>query len=187
MTAAGHCNGPTARRHVEVLRWLAVHGLDLGAINDHGQGCISKAAWFGHEGAVHWLICAEDGPRLGHHLGLTEHENGLTVEHLTHCAGHFALACWLGVLTAIVQQQPHHEQPTDTSAQKSGVSECCVGMKLPEALSKNPSQAMIEWLPWREEQLVRPTCFTVHSQRSHPNDFTPIHLWSWSGAARVRG
>eukprot|EP01043_Picozoa_sp_COSAG02_P016378 COSAG02_NODE_718_length_18064_cov_5.507932_7_plen_152_part_00 len=150
------------RRHVEVLRWLAVHGLDFDGINDHGQGCISKAAWFGHGTAVHWLVCAEDGPKLGHHLALTEHENGLTVEQLTHCAGHFALACWLGVLTAVARQP---QLPVDTNAQESTVRQCCVGMKLPEAISENPSHelATLEWLPWREEQLVWPPCCTAHS------------------------
>jgi hypothetical protein len=160
---------------VEVLRWLAVHGLDFGGINDHGQGCISKAAWFGHGRAVHWLICVEDGPRLGHHLALTEHENGLTVEQLTHCAGHFALACWLGVLTTVVQQQPPLGPQTDSDAQESAVRDCCVGMKLPDSLSGNPSQelAKIDWLPWREEQLVRRPCFTAHNHSFYPTAFVP--------------
>ena len=150
----------TACRHVDVLRWLAGHGLEFDTINDHGQGCISKAAWFGHAEAVHWLICAEDGPQLGHHLPLTEHENGLTVEQLTHCAGHFVLGCWLGVLTNIASQQQEQRTQAGRSAQAVRIRECCVGMELPEVLLDGASHELrtTEWLPWREEHLVRLVC-----------------------------
>ena len=138
-------------RRVEVLRWLAVHGLPFEAINAHGQGCLNKAAWFGHAKAVHWLLCAEDGPKLGEQLTLADHENGLTVAELTHCAGHFALGCWLDVLAA------------------GGLS-CCAGTPLPPAVlgsdSDKQEEEEEEWLPWREERLLR-IAFCLHTQREH--------------------
>jgi hypothetical protein len=136
-------------RRVEVLRWLALHGLPFEAINAHGQGCVNKAAWFGHAKAVHWLLCAEDGPKLGEQLTLADHENGLTVAELTHCAGHFALGCWLDVLAA------------------GGLS-CCAGTPLPPAVlgSDSDKQEEEEWLPWREERLLR-IAFCLQTQREN--------------------
>ena len=141
---------------VDVLRRLLAYGLEFGQINAHGQGCVNKAAWFGHAAAVHWLLCCDDGPALGAQLALVDKENGLTVGELTHCAGHFAVGCWLGVLAAAVAQ-------AEAGVGVAAGARVLVGTALPAALLEGRDPAAVEgqeqaqdgWLPWREEMLLR--------------------------------
>ena len=103
---------------LQVLRWLQAHGLDFSLINEHGQGALVKAAWFGHSEACKWLLgCASTGdsdssPRLLDQLYLGEKKSGLTAAEVTHCAGHFQLGCWLQA------QADHNRSNCETGLQQ---------------------------------------------------------------------
>ena len=77
------------------LRQLSqAQGLDWQLLNNHNQGVLNKASWFGHALATEWMLLDSTGPQLAWQLSIVDQE-GYRPAELAHCAGYFELACWM--------------------------------------------------------------------------------------------
>ncbi|KAJ9473015.1 hypothetical protein DIPPA_33213 [Diplonema papillatum] len=77
-----------AKGSVDICRFLHSLGADFRVINSAGHGCVTKAAWPGHEELVFWLLESLD---LGYQLELVD-VHGLTTKDLAEQNGHELLA-----------------------------------------------------------------------------------------------
>ena len=80
-----------AAGNIDTCRWLMSKGLDLGHVNDARHGAVAKAAWKGHDTMLHWLLSAEDGPRLTSQLKIEDLE-GRSVAELARMNGQHTTA-----------------------------------------------------------------------------------------------